>query len=154
MPPPGGLADEAIELRVIRVLGAGDVEARPVEARFLSRAPEYRFAIHRVGDGLRVGRIHLRGTHDPLIVGTLGHTGYAVDEPHRRKGYATRAVRLIVGLARNWGVLPLWVVIEPDNIASRRTVERAGFRLVEEIDTPPEALALGTGPRVCRYVFE
>jgi predicted acetyltransferase len=151
---PCPLSDGAIELRLIRVLGPHNVEARPVAQRFLSHALEYRFAIHRLKDGLRVGRIHLRMTSDAAIVDVLGHAGYAVDEPHRRNGYATRAVRLIVDLARANGVTPLWVHIEPQNTASRRTVERVGFQLVDVINTSPQAAACGVGPKVCRYVLE
>lgn len=142
-----------IELRLIRILAPGDAAARPPEARFLASAPEYRFAIHRRTDGLRVGRIHLRITDDPLILRALGHCGYAVDEAHRRNGYAARAIRLIVGLASRFDVAPLWVLIEPDNVASRGAVERAGFHLVDVVDTLPEGVALGLGPRVCRYTI-
>jgi predicted acetyltransferase len=151
LPPDAILSDDAIELRLIRVLPAGDTAVRPPEARFLSAALEYRFAIHRRSDGLRVGRIHLRVTRDPLILRALGHSGYEVDETHRRNGYATRAIRLIVGLARVCNVTPLWVLIEPDNVASRKAVERAGFTLADVVDTLPEGVALGLGPRVCRY---
>lgn len=157
--PPGELlsgavlADDAIELRLLRVLHPGDRATRPPETRFLSAALEYRFDIHRRTDGLRVGRIHLRVTNDPLILRALGHTGYEVDEAHRRKGYATRAIRLVSGLARVCGVTPLWVLIEPDNVASRKAVERAGFDLIDVVDTLPEGAALGLGPRVCRYIF-
>lgn len=49
---------------------------------------------------------------------------------------------------------PLLVLIEPDNIASRGAVERAGFHLLDEVDTLPEGTALGLGPRVCRYVID
>jgi predicted acetyltransferase len=154
LPAGAVLADEAVELRLLRVLAAGDESARPPEARFLAVAPEYRFAIHRRTDGLRVGRIHLRVTDDPLILRALGHTGYAVDEAHRRNGYAARAIRLVAGLARVYGVAPLWVLIEPHNVASRRAVERAGFRLVDEVDTLPQGVALGLGPRVCRYTVD
>ena len=154
LPSGAVLADDEIELRLLRVLYPGDLSARPPEARFLSAALEYRFAIHRRMDGLRVGRIHLRVTDDPLILRALGHAGYAVDEAHRRNGYAARAVRLIVGLARVCGVAPLWVLIEPDNVASRKTVERAGFTQVDEVDTLPEGTALGLGLRVCRYTID
>ncbi|WP_420127165.1 GNAT family N-acetyltransferase [Longimicrobium sp.] len=147
------MADDLIELRLLRVLHPANPAARPPEARFLAPALEYRFAIHRLSDGLRVGRIHLRVTDDPLILRALGHAGYAVDEAHRRNGYAGRAVRLIASLARLCGVSPLWVLIEPDNVASRKTVERAGFNLVDTVDTLPEGMALGLGPRVCRYTI-
>jgi predicted acetyltransferase len=148
------LADEVIELRLLRVLGCEDTVLRPPEAQFLCRAPEYRFAIHRQSDSLRVGRIHLRVTNDESIVSAVGHTGYEVDEPHRRNGYAVRAIRLIIGLARQCSVAPLWVFIEPDNVASRKAAERAGFQLVDVINTLPETAILGIGPQVCRYVIE
>lgn len=140
-----------VELRLIRTLAPGDLAARPPEAHFLSPALEHRFAIHRRSDGQRVGRIHLRVTDDEAIVRAVGHTGYAVDEPHRRQGYATRAIRLIIGMARAYGVSPLWVFIEPENLPSRRAVERAGFEQAGTEHTRPEAL--GLGPKVCQYRY-
>lgn len=148
------LADDTVELRLIRILAPGDLSARPPETQFLSAALEYRFAIHRRTDGLRVGRVHLRVTDDPEILRALGHSGYAVNEEHRGNGYATRALRLVVGLARAVKTTPLWVLIEPENAASRRVVERAGFQLVDIVDARPDALALEHGPQVCRYRIE
>lgn len=116
-PPSDLLTDGIIELRLIRILEAtepGDESVRPAELHFLARAPEYRFAIHRLSDGQRVGRIHLRITDDPTIIATLGHVGYAVDEAHRRNGCALRAVRLILGVARYFETAPLWILIEPE----------------------------------------
>ncbi len=151
-PPAEALGDDVIELRLLRVLGPDDAEARPPEARFLSAAPECRFAIHLRGDGERVGRIHLRLTDDPGVVRAVGHSGYEVDEPHRRRGYASRALRLIRGVARHYGVAPLWVLIAPENTASCRTAERAGLRLVDTVAAEPEAERLGLGPRLRRYM--
>lgn len=153
-PPVELLADDLVELRLIRVLGPAEADARPPEARFLAADPECRFAIHRREDGARVGRIHIRLTGDPLIVRAMGHSGYEVDEGHRRQGYAARALRLIRGIARHYGVAPLWVLIAPDNTASRRTAERAGFRLAGVVPAAPEALALGLEPELCRYVAD
>lgn len=153
-PPAALLADDEIELRLLRVLGPADAAARPAEARFLARAPELRFAIHQRGDGVRVGRIHLRLTADAGIVSGVGHSGYEVDEAFRRRGYAARALRLVRGVARHYGVAPLWVFIAPENEASRRTAERAGLRLVDVAAASPEALALGVESQLCRYVAE
>ena len=152
-PPAALLADDGVELRLLRVMGPHNAKERPPDARFLARVPECRFAIHRRRDGLRVGRIHLRVTREARIVEAIGHAGYAVDDEHRRNGYATRAIRLIVGLARYWDVLPLWVLIEPENVASRRAVERAGFELVDVVGSSAEIMALGMGPAVCRYTI-
>ncbi len=150
-PPAAILADDAIELRLLRVMGPANAAARSAAEQFFAHVPEYRFAIHRKTDGLRVGRIHLRVTNDDAITHAIGHTGYAVDEIHRRNGYATRALRLIIGLARHWKISPLWVLIEPDNLASLRAAERAGLVPVDTIDSPPQAVAMGTGPRLVRY---
>jgi predicted acetyltransferase len=155
LPPPLELlSDGVVELRVLRILGPGDAASRTTNEQFLARVPEYRFAIHRRADALRVGRIHLRVTNDFELVSAVGHSGYVVDEAHRRNGYAGRAVTLIVGLARFWSVSPLWIIVEPANVASRRTVERAGLRLVDELATPPDVVGLGVGPRICRYRSE
>jgi predicted acetyltransferase len=145
------LHDDTIELRLIRFMAAGDLGHRDPATAFLAAAPEYRFAIHRRAGGQRVGRIHMRVTDDPGIVEVLGHMGYAVDEAHRRQGYAVRAIRLLIGLAARLGQSTLWVLIEPENIASCRAIERAGFHLVDEVDTNESALALGLGPRLRRY---
>ena len=83
----------------------------------------------------------------------LGHSGYAIDEPHHRKGYATGAVILICRIARHMRVSPLWILIALENVASRRTVERAGFGLVDTVEASPEARALHHGPSLCRYVM-
>jgi RimJ/RimL family protein N-acetyltransferase len=48
-------------------------------------------------------------------------------------------------------VAPLWVLVAPANVASRRTAERAGFALVDIVAAAPEALAMGLEPELCRY---
>lgn len=154
IPPDDLLRDDTIELRLLRVLALGDAASRPPALRFLAAAPECRFAIHRRGDGARVGRVHLRLTGDPTIVRSLGHSGYEVDEPHRRQGYAARALLAIRRLARHYQVAPLWVLIGPANTASRRTAERAGLLLVDTIAATPEAVAAGLEPELCRYAAE
>lgn len=146
------LRDDVIELRLIRVLGPADVDRRPPEAQFLAPATECRFAIHRREDGVRVGRVHVRLTDESTIVRALGHSGYEVEEAYRRRGYATRALLAIRRVARHYRIAPLWVLIAPGNVASRRTAERAGLTLVDTIVTVPEALAMGLEPELCRYV--
>lgn len=154
LPPPGPLGDDVVELRLLRILGPRDAADRAPEARFIANAPEYRFAIHLKADGQRIGRIHLRITTDVTVLRAMGHAGYEVDEPYRRRGYATRALRLIRQLARQHRVSPVWILIAPENVASRRAVESVGFRLVDIVDAAPEAIALGLGPTLCRYAAE
>ena len=153
-PPEAVLRDEVIELRLLRVLGPGDVMRRPPEARFLAAATECRFAIHQRADGARVGRIHLRLTDDATVLRAVGNSGYEVDEAYRRRGYAARALLAVRRVARHYGLGPLWVLIAPGNMASRRTAERAGLALVDTVAATPEALAMGLEPELCRYAVE
>ena len=153
-PPEAVLRDDVIELRLLRVLGPGDVMSRPPEAQFLAAATECRFAIHRRADDARVGRIHLRLTDDDTVLRAVGHSGYEVDEAYRLRGYAARALLVVRRVARHYGVGPLWVLIAPGNVASRRTAERAGLSLVDTVAATPEALAMGLEPELCRYAVE
>jgi tagatose 1,6-diphosphate aldolase len=81
-----------------------------------------------------------------------GHVGYAVGERHRGHRYAERALRLLLPAAKRLGLDPLWVTCDPENVASRRTLERLGARLVEEVEVPSDCVISQSGhPRKCRY---
>lgn len=85
----------------------------------------------------------------------LGHIGYGVYPPARGRGYAARAVRLLMPLARRMGINPLWITCNPDNWASRRTCERAGGRLVNIVPLPPDHPMFERGERhKCRFRFD
>ena len=61
-------------------------------------------------------------------------------------------MRLLSPVARRLGLGPLWVTCDPENVASRRTLERLGAELVEEVDVPPDCVIFESGhPRKCRY---
>ena len=47
---------------------------------------------------------------------------------------------------------PLWITCDPENIASRRTLELAGAKFVEIVDVPENCIIHRNGhPRKCRY---
>ena len=98
-----------------------------------------------------MGRIHLRITDDATILRSVGYAGYELDEQHRQRGYGARALLAIRRVARHYGVAPLWVLIAPGNVASRRTAERAGLVMVDIVAATPEALAMGLETELCRY---
>ena len=75
-------------------------------------------------------------------------------KPHQRQGYATRAVRPMRQLARTHALSPVWILIAPDNVASRLAVGRVGFPVVNVVDASPAALALDVTPMVRRYRWE
>lgn len=84
----------------------------------------------------------------------LGHVGYHVFPPARGNHYAERSVRLMFPLARRHGMDEMWITVNPENVASRRTCERLGARLIETVDLPPDNLLYQRGDRrKCRYLL-
>jgi len=106
----------------------------------------------RVGQTENIGRIELRigNTHHIVMYG--GHIGYTVVPEYRGHHYAARACRLLMPLARSHGLKTLWITCNPDNIASRRTCELLGARLVEIVDLPASTDMYKAGEcQKCRY---
>ena len=105
-----------------------------------------------VGQDKEIGRIEFRAgnTHHLIMYG--GHVGYAVEPEYRGRRYAARACKLLLPLARLHGFQTLWITCNPDNLASRRTCELAGAKLVEIVDLPEDTEMFQEGERQkCRY---
>ena len=121
----------------------------PAYSFWMRLRPEYEPAVPMAGGmSLRIG-------HTKNLEMYLGQIGYSVYPPARGNRYAERAVRLIAPLARQYGVNPLWVTCNPENLGSRRTCERLGGRLVEIVDLPEGHTLYLRGDRTkCRYRIE
>ena len=91
---------------------------------------------HMVADGAVVGTIQLRlgNSEDLRLYG--GQVGYSVVPEHRGHGHAGAALRLLVPIARQHGMAELWITCTPDNMASRRTLEKVGAVYVETVRVP------------------
>lgn len=66
----------------------------------------------------------------------LGHVGYCVVPWKRRRGYATRALGLLLPYARDEGLSHIDLTTTADNVASQRVIEVNGGRLVERFQPP------------------
>jgi predicted acetyltransferase len=66
----------------------------------------------------------------------LGHVGYSVVPWKRQRGYATRALQLLLPRARAEGLAYVELTTDADNLASRRVIEANGGRLVERFNKP------------------
>jgi predicted acetyltransferase len=116
------------------------------------KVPACFFAIVRLDSGQRVGEINLRLGSTSHIERYAGHIGYTIDLEHRGHRYAARAVRLLIPLAREHGINPLWLTCDSENLASRRSCELAGAQFIEIIDVPESCIIHRSGhPRKCRY---
>jgi predicted acetyltransferase len=91
-------------------------------------------------DGEFCGSIGLRwqpGTNE-LPPYCLGHAGYSVVPWKRRRGYATRALRLLLPFARAEGLSYIELTTDADNVASRRVIELNGGTLEAAFRKPAE----------------
>jgi tagatose 1,6-diphosphate aldolase len=111
------------------------------------KAPSYQFwMLLRHGPGgphelppLRIaGGLSLRVGSGPAVELYYGHIGYHVYPAARGHRYAYRAARLVLPLLRAHGCRTAWLTCDPQNAASRRTIERLGGHYVETIAVPPE----------------
>jgi RimJ/RimL family protein N-acetyltransferase len=91
---------------------------------FLMGAPNlHAFAIVDAASDLLLGSV---GFH--VIGDSRGSFGYWVAKEARGRGVATRALRLLVRYAvRKHGLARLQLIVEPENVASIRVAENAGF---------------------------
>jgi RimJ/RimL family protein N-acetyltransferase len=85
------------------------------------------FAVRDVVDLRLVGGCELRIQPDGS-----GQVSYWTHATERRRGYAVRALQLLVGYAHDLGMSQLESEVAADNAASRRVSERAGFVAVGE----------------------
>lgn len=138
---PGALCDGEFELKLDRF------EIHPVH-----HVPTYQFhmvdrATHEV-----LGNIRLSIGSTPHVECYAGHIGYGVFPQHRGHHYAARAVQLLLPLACKLGIDPVWITCDPENLASRRTLELAGAEFIETVDVPADCIIHRKGhPRKCRY---
>ena len=82
------------------------------------------YRITRAGDGQAIGGIGFKG--QPHRGGVA--VGYGITPSARGNGYAAEAVIAVLGLAAGQGLERVVADTDHANIASQRTLERAGFR--------------------------
>ncbi len=118
----------------------------------IHKVPTYHFRMVHSATNAELGGIRLRVGSTPHIELYAGHIGYNVLQRHRGHHYAARSVRLLTPLSRRLGLDPLWITCDPQNHASRRSLELAGAQFVEIVDVPLNCVIRQTGhPRKCRY---
>ena len=88
----------------------------------------------------QVGKISIR-IGDNYHAYYNGHIGYEVNEADRGHCYALAALRLVLPVARYHGMERIYITCDVSNTASRRTIERAGAKLLEITPIPTDYFA-------------
>lgn len=125
-----------------------DARAGPVRLPDGSTSPRLP-GFHRwLWDGEFCGVIGFRWQKETpaLPAHVLGHIGYAVVPWKRRRGYATRALALLLPEARARGLPWVELTSDPDNVVSRKVILANGGWLVERF-TKPAAFGSAEGLR-------
>ncbi len=73
------------------------------------------------------------GFHGPPDARGMVEVGYAIDPPHRRRGYARSALEILLGLAASHTEVSIVrATVRPGNFASRALIEQYGFLEIGE----------------------
>ena len=101
--------------------------------------PSYAFTIcngsEKVGEiNLRIGYGGFGPDESSLYYG--GQIGYGIDEAYRGNGYAVRACRLLVPVAKAHNMTKLLITNHIRNEASRRVCEKLGLQLIRSARLP------------------
>jgi predicted acetyltransferase len=115
-----------------------EAKARPVtlpDGSRVRRIPGFR---RWIWDGEFCGSISLRWQYGTTALPPhcLGHIGFAVVPWKQRRGYATRALSLILPEAKAEGLPFVELTTDPENIASQRVITANGGTFVEQFTKP------------------
>jgi predicted acetyltransferase len=147
--------DEAMKVVRSLELRHGDLELRLSEysVHSVHRVPTYFFRMLSRYSEEELGTINLRLGSNAHIERYAGHIGYGVHAAHRGHHYAARSLSLLVPLARRLNLDPLWITCDPENKASRRSLDIAGAEFVEIVEVPKDCGIRRFGGKMhkCRY---
>lgn len=147
--------EEALDVIASLALRHGDLELRLADysSHPFHRVPTYFFRMMSQFSDEEMGTINLRIGSNPHLERYAGHIGYGVHRWSRGHHYAARSVVLLLPLARKLNIDPLWITCDPENGASRRSLELAGAEFVEIVEVPEECGIRKYGGKLhkCRY---
>jgi len=134
-----GLYDTEIYLRIEKCL-PGDI-------------PLYLMSIVKRDTDIALGQITLQVTGSAKVY-FGGHIGYRVEEEFRGNNYALKACRLMFKQAKKHGMKQILITCNPDNLPSRRTLEKLGGYLREIVPLPVSHELYAKGDREkCIFLF-
>jgi RimJ/RimL family protein N-acetyltransferase len=113
----------------------GDLEAASLLLRRLREREEPGpFGIFEILEGPDHGVIGGIGFHHPPGPDGSVEVGYGIVEKSRNRGVCTAALKAMIVLAKEHGASRLEARSLPDNMASRRVMEKSGLAYVDQLD--------------------
>lgn len=125
--PPENLASGQVRLRFVQIF-PGDAPRGFV--------PYYHFRI-LLAANLDIGHINFRVGDTEHLRTCAGHIGYEIAEAFRGHGFAYQACQALAPFVRTF-YPEVTITCDPDNHASKRTIERLGASYLDEVSIPPD----------------
>ena len=99
--------------------------------------PFYWWNIYLKSENVKVGSISFRiGNNYHSYYN--GNIGFEVDEEYQGNNYAFKACKLLLEVAKYHNINKIYLSCDYDNIASYKTIERLGGKLIEEVIPPQD----------------
>lgn len=96
----------------------------------------YVFDILNLESNDKIGECDLRINHlDSTYI--AGNIGYSIFESYQNKGYATKAVNLLINLARKHDMKYILITCDPSNLKSQKVIMKNNFKFIELTKIPP-----------------
>lgn len=121
---------------------------------YVGALPCWFFVMISVKTGQHVGTCDLRqGWREEIAY--AGHIGYRVFTPFRGNGYAERASRLLLKLAYRLKMEEILITCNPDNLPSRRILEKLDGDFSGIVQVPKGTPAWLSGDREkCQFFYQ
>lgn len=84
-----------------------------------------------------IGKISIRIGHNYHSYFN-GNIGYEIDEPYRGHHYALEACKMVLAVAKAHQMTYIYLCYDEENVASYKTIEQLGGRIVEIILPPKD----------------
>lgn len=88
-----------------------------------NRVPASTFFLIRLEDNKIIGMINIRHELNDYLLNEGGHIGYSIRNSERRKGYATKMLRLGLEKCLELGMKKVLVTCNKNNIGSAKTIQ-------------------------------
>ena len=106
----------------------------------------YYYDIQIKSKPIKVGSCDVRlGMNEELYY--AGNIGYRIFENYRGHSYAYQATKQLLLEAKKLGMEEVIITCSPDNIASKKTIEKLNAVLIEEVDVPSNHYLYQRGER-------
>lgn len=81
------------------------------------------------------GAISIRPKKNATTIGLEGHCGYGIRPSERMKGYGKQMLSIALNKMRSYGINPVVITCDKDNIGSAKTILANGGILIKEVES-------------------